>query len=475
MLCIFASDYDALRSEKMAQVVTDEQTHLVSGNQIFKILNNVELPLVKSLGSSRIGAISFTSYFGPNVTEGLASIEKSESALNNLACLGYEDGERVLWGGTQRRGKIWQQKSGTISEWLEWTKGTWTKVTSESDLDNNIVRDFLRPEKLSSFHTSIPISVQWGEQAQMRYKDRQYVIFGGLEIPVYGIDLELASDPQIGIIQIRIASETVSAVYRLLIDESLPGGYKNEKVSGPDVEFRHGSTPAVPIDEYLQKDPFIIRYADGTYSYNCYHIPTKLDAGVFSKDRLESWDWKNIPLNAESIGKIGDKNTIQYRSYENLKDEYDLIFNDDGSGEAADLVCLKDIDENNIKLTLVHCKGAHKAKVSKDIRNFYVVCGQAQKSIVAKHCGMGTLYHDLKRRHDLWKKEGVSRFLKGDIKKLSYFKEKARKSNLEFEVALVQPGGSTATVTDDILRLLATTELYLSKTTQAKFRVILSA
>ncbi len=47
------------------------------------------------------------------------------------------------------------------------------------------------------------------------------------------------------------------------------------------------------VEEY----PFIIRYADGTYSYNCYHIPARLDAGEYSRDRLESWDWNGIPLN----------------------------------------------------------------------------------------------------------------------------------------------------------------------------------
>jgi hypothetical protein len=61
------------------------------------------------------------------------------------------------------------------------------------------------------------------------------------------------------------------------------------------------------------------------------------------------------------------------------------------------------------------------------------------------------------------------------MKKLSYFKEKARKASLDFEVVLVQPGASIASVTDDALRLLATTELYLVKTTQAKVRFVLSA
>ena len=64
---------------------------------------------------------------------------------------------------------------------------------------------------------------------------------------------------------------------------------------------------------------------------------------------------------------------------------------------------------------------------------------------------------------------------KGEMKKLSYFKEKARRATPEFEVILVQPGASIMSMTDDALRLLATTELHLVKTTQAKVRVVLSA
>jgi hypothetical protein len=136
---------------------------------------------------------------------------------------------------------------------------------------------------------------------------------------------------------------------------------------------------------------------------------------------------------------------------------------------------LKDTEDNCIKLTLIHCKGAKKGTVSNEIDNFYTVCGQAQKSVTVKHSGLNTLYHNLKRRHELWAREGSSRFLKGDMKLLSYFKEKARKSTVDFEVFIVQPGGSAAKMTEDILKLLATTELYLVKTSQADFRVIVSA
>jgi superfamily II DNA or RNA helicase len=472
-LFVHATDYSGLRSEKLAKEVTDEHTELVTGARVFQILNNVELPLVKSLGSSRVGAISFTSYFGPNVTEGLASIEKAESALNNIACVGYEDGERVLWGGTQKRGKIWQQKSGTIAQWVDWTRATWDKVSSEAEDETNITRDFLRPEKMDKPLDVEPIAVQWGEQAQMALTD-QWVRFGETEVPLFAVDLEAGGREEDGSILIGIVSDLGSATYRLRIDASLPGGYRNEHVEGATIQFRRGKNDAIPLEEYLQRDPFIVRYADGTYSYNCYLIPVRLDAGAFDRNRLEEWDWTDIPLNKESIGKGGNRETIQYRTFERLNVEFDLIFNDDGCGEAADLVCLKEVGETTIRLTFVHCKGAHGGSVSQDIRNFYVVCGQAQKSIAAKHLGLPRLYLDLKRREETWRKDGYSRFLKGDLKLLTYFKEKSRRAAIEFEIILVQPGASVASVTDDALRLLATTELYLTKTTGAKFRVVLS-
>ena len=474
VLALYASDYNALRSERMAVTVTDDNTKLVAGSPIFNILNNVELPLVKSLGSSRVGAISFTSYFGPNVTEGLANIEKAEAELNNIACLGYEDGERVLWGGTQRRGKIWQAKTGTVSEWMEWTATTWAKVTSEDQLGTNITRDFLRPQRMDGPHASHPIAAQWGEQAQMRQSDRQAIIFGESEVPLIMVDVDIAEVTVDGAITLRLAAEGVSSEYQLTVSKDLSVGYRHEHVSGPAVQFRKARDEAITLEEYIQKDPFIVRYADGTYSYNCYHIATKIDAGVFDKERLEVWDWTGIPLNKKSMHKERDEATIQYRSYVRLRDEYDLVFNDDGHGEAADLICLKDVDKLTIRLCLVHCKGAHGGHVSQDIRNFYIVCGQAQKNITAKHKGLPRLYHDLKRRHDAWVKVGASRFLKGDMKGLAYFKEKARRAKLQFEVVLVQPGASVSTVTDDSLRLLATTELYLMKTTQAAFRVFCS-
>jgi hypothetical protein len=308
----------------------------------------------------------------------------------------------------------------------------------------------------------------------MRLGDSQSVLFGGQETPFIFVDVDVVEVDVDGAITLRFSTDGASSEYRFLISDKFQMGYEHQHLAGPAMRFKRGRNEAVDMAEYLEKDPLIIRYADGTYSYNCYHIAAKIEGGLFSRDRLEAWDWTGIPLNKESMHKQAEQATIQYRTYEKIRDEHNLVFNDDGHGEEADLVCLKEVDDKTIRLTLIHCKGAHKGKVTKDIRNFYVVCGQAQKNITAKHKGIPHLYRDLKRRHEAWAKTGATRFLKGDLRTFAYFKEKSRKSKLEFEVVLVQPGGSIRDITEDSLRLLATTEVYLKKTTEATFRVIIS-
>lgn len=70
---------------------------------------------------------------------------------------------------------------------------------------------------------------------------------------------------------------------------------------------------------------------------------------------------------------------------------------------------------------------------------------------------------------------GSTRLLKGGHRGMAYFREKAHKSKLQFKAALIQLGASVDTVSDDILRLIATTDLFLKKTTRAMFRVVVNA
>ncbi len=474
-LFIHASDYDRMRTIAVAQCIGGKDTSLLSGPKVFNVLNNVELPLAKSLGSSRIGAISFTSYFGPNVTEGLANIEKSDSELSHIACLGYEDGEKVLWGTAQKKAKIWQHTSGSIDDWVLWCNRVFQKL-SDDDVDaSNITKDFLRPEKLLELPPTAPISIQWGEYLQTSFSDYVAVLFGDKEVPLYLCEVGLVEQGELDHVSFDVQSDEFKATFEFRIDPSQPKGYRYDQTNGPKLSFRVSKQTVREFDDQMYIDPFIIRYADGTYSYNNFHIPFDLHAGEYAIEKIEAWDWEDIPLNQESMGPEGNADTIQHHTFDMLKDDYDLIFNDDGPGEAGDLVAFRDIGPTEIELSLIHCKNAHGGKVSGDIRNLYTLCGQAQKCISVKHEGIKKLAVDLRRRQENWVKRGASRILKGDLKKLAYFVEKARRSTVKFEVIIVQPGISKSAISNDMARLLATTEVYLKRTTEAEFRVVTSS
>ena len=152
--------------------------------------------------------------------------------------------------------------------------------------------------------------------------------------------------------------------------------------------------------------------------------------------------------------------SIQGGYFQHIQDDYDVIVNDDGSGESADLVALK-IRDDSILLTLVHCKFSLEDVPGARLKDLYEVCGQAQRSIRWKHLNLNYLYKHIKHRQERWRRRGYSRFLKGDIEDLAVIRDRARTTALNFHVVIVQPGLSVERVTSEGLKLLGGTALWL--------------
>lgn len=470
-LFVYANDYKWFRTEKLAELLCEEQCELLSGQKVFNVFNGLKYPLVRNLGASQVGAISFTQYFGPNVTEGLSLIESAKSYLSNLAGLGYDNGEKVIWGCSQKKGKIWSVNSGSISDWMSWVKTAWDKVTDGDADEANITRDFLRPIKLSSLHTEYAIAVQWGEHIQAEPEDRVVILFGEVEVHLYLVDLKIVSQGAELPYQIAISNDEHESVYEFTISDDLPGGYKYTLVSGKPVSVKRGNGDAKPINEHLVIDPWIIQYANGSYSCNRFLIEIPETIGEFTAELIDCWDWSGVDIKKESMGKNRSTTTVQWRAFEQIKDHYDVIVNDDGSGEVADLVGLKVVDDQ-IHLGLIHCKYSGEINPGARVNDLYEVCGQAQKSIRWKHTGLNRLYERLKEREQIWRTSGASRFLKGSLPDLANIKNRSRTASIKLQVYAIQPGLRKDAVSSDMLRVLGSTALYLKNTAQAEFIVV---
>ncbi|WP_129125931.1 DEAD/DEAH box helicase [Geomonas oryzae] len=469
-LFIYANDYKWFRVEKLAELLCNGQCEIVSGSKVFNVFNGLKYPLVRNLGASQVGAISFTQYFGPNVTEGLSLIESAQSYLSNLAGLGYDNGDKVIWGCSQKKGKIWSVNSGSISDWLVWGKIAWDKVSAGDVDEANITRDFLRPKKLSSPYSEYAIAVQWGEHIQADPEDRVMILFGEREVPLYLVDLKIVSQGPGLPYHIAVSDDGDNSIYEFTIDGTLPAGYSYDLLSGKPVSVKRGNADPKPIGEYLTTDPWIIQYANGSHSYNRFLIEIPETVGEFTADLIDRWDWSGVDIKKESMGKNRNAATVQWRAFEQIRDLYDVVVNDDGSGEAADLVGLN-VTGDEIHLGLVHCKYSGEVNPGGRVKDLYEVCGQAQKSIRWKHAGISRLYDRLKERERIWKSEGASRFLKGTLSDLSNIKRRSRTASVKLQVYVIQPGLRKDAVTSDMLRVLGSTSLYLKNTAKAELIV----
>lgn len=466
-LFFYSNDYKWFHIDELAKTLCNQQCEPYSGEEVFNIFNNMKMPLVKNLGTSQVGAVSFTQYFGPNVTEGLSRIAQANSSLSNMLALGYEDGDKVIWGCSQRRGKVWSLNSGTIADWSLWTQKVWDKASSGTIDINNITSNFLRPEKISSNYHEPAIAIQWGEHIQAKLEEQVFIVFGNNEIALYLVDINIENTDNF--YNIIISSETELSCYSFLIDEQLPFGFQYKHLSGPLISIKRSARRIELLEEYLQIDPVIIQYVDNAFSYNCYLIKPAQFVGEYNKDLIEAWNWNGIDIHKESMGKQCEIDSIQWKAFKEIEQHYDIVINDDGAGEAADLIAIKVLD-NKIYLNLIHCKYSKKDIAGARVADLYELCGQAQKSVHRKHSGFFALYRHIKSRNAKWHPK--SRFLKGNLSDLSVIKNQSRAMPLFLHITLIQPGVSKIGISHDMLKLLGSTESYIKDTANAFFTFI---
>jgi hypothetical protein len=102
----------------------------------------------------------------------------------------------------------------------------------------------------------------------------------------------------------------------------------------------------------------------------------------------------------------------------------------------------------------------------------YVVCGQAQKSIMWRRNDLRPFFRTLDdRARKKQSRDGVSPFEVGDIKELYAIGDKAVVLPRRMEIVIAQPGLSIARATTQQLDLLASTQAYLKTTINARLVV----
>src|SRR6185437_5737002 len=154
------------------------------------------------------------------------------------------------------------------------------------------------------------------------------------------------------------------------------------QTSGDPVEIKVGKLK-MALADYFSDYPPLFRFVDlSELDANLHIVPQNPYEMDIEDVRFESRDWAGVDLKKESMWKGGTVHTDSIQAYAAqiyIDAGFDVVFDDDASGEAADLVCMK-AEDDYIRLVLVHCKFSGKPNPGERVKDVIEVASQAVKS-----------------------------------------------------------------------------------------------
>lgn len=446
----------------------------INGENTFKCLYNIQRLKLSTLGlnANNSGYVSYRMYAGRDVIEGISDPNKLNSYKNNLFGNGYESHNESSIG-CSKKGKIWSKKIGNLLEWKEWCDGVGEKLCNPDIKVEDIIKDIPVPQDVKKLPDKMPIAIEFQPDILIDNESRYIIKEGEKKAELTEVDIKLSNSIENGKIKFEIESieNNIHKQYEMKIINK-KAVYSGD---GKKVEIKIGNKYK-DLTEWFEQFPPKITYADGSTLENTYYLEATVK-GIpkFNKEDIIIYDWSKTDIRKESQGIEKKKDTIQYKVIETIKsNDYDLVFDDDGSGEIADIIAIK-VDNEIINIDLFHCKYSKEDLPGARIGDLYEVCGQAQKSIIWKINTERLLRHIL-RRENLRENQhiGSSRFEIGNNNTINSLINMSRVYSTKMNVYIVQPGVSKNKVTDAQLELLGVTKSWLMDTLGVRLYVIAS-
>lgn len=462
--------------DRLATAVCGDSTRRVQGEDVFRSLHGFKRLILRNLGLTHHQGrgVRYSMYMGVDVADGLETAKSQSRIKNNVFATGFLDGVPSS-RGCSAKGKFWSiSPVRDLADWVEWCADIGRAINDSGITTDGVFKSAMRPRQISVRPSVPPVAIHWPESLLTQIEERIEISFGDNAVPFAECDIELLSHERTGPLKFAVRSDTHVAEFEIVFTE---GNARYPQTSGPKTTIKVGGK-AKPLSESFGDDSPQIDFGDGSlliYSH-LYALPEGVSAEPYPVDRIEAWDWSETNIRSESQGPEKRPDSVQRRVIETLAADdspLDVIFDDDGAGEIADVVSLR-VTEGLVQVTLYHCKYSSADTPGARVKDLYEVCGQAQKSARWRDRPSRMFTHMLKREKLRLNKGQNSRFEQGTAAFLKKLKASWQDYRYEFDVRIVQPGLSRKVVTEEGLHLLASVETYLLETRAMRLRVIAS-
>ena len=473
-----AGEYKAL-----AGAVAGRDAAPIKGQQVFRTFAGVNRLRLQHVGlTEQLGRnIRYTGRMGADVESGLTDLQRQRARKSVLSGSGFEDGERVTVGAS-RKGRIWSHQRDRVDELTAWCKKIGAKLLN-ADIDpDEVLKGTLDTKTIMERPTEMPIATDWPEEMYKTREAMWSVVIGGQEQLLSDLEISLVDPALNGALKFAIASESARIEVELeLFEENESPNYRFVVLDDQTAMVRCGNTET-SLTDFFYENPPIIWFADGSALDGNQYVELKKTISRYDPEKIHVWEWTGVDIRKESQGKAKDQKSIQARVIGELKSRnYVMIVDDDGKGEAADVVAIRLVGDQaaptRIDVEFYHCKYSQKRMPGHRVADLYEVCGQAQKSVSwmsspGKRTDLFT--HLLRREATRNESSGASRYEVGDGDVLQTIREMSYLCPVNLKIFIVQPGVSKRDVSPEQLLLMGVTENYLSDTYQLPFGVIAS-
>ena len=448
----------------------------IKGERVFRILSGLKRLYFQNLGVNKAqNKLRYVMYSGTDIQEAIPEIETHRAIKSNMFAKGYEQGELITLGCSYK-GKIWSMDSDSVDEWVKWCKKVGRKILDDSINTNEIIKTAMKTEYLEQFPNLVPLYIDW--PVDILRKNETKIVIDILGKTENLLDCQLVIDSIVlsnKQFSFYLQSSTTKYSFSLQLDNN---SFKviNQQSYPINIIINDNK---LKIEEYFESNPPVIFLSDTSLIEGVARFYSDADyLYEYEKEKILIVDWSGVDISVESQKEDKIKNSIQYHMIQQIKNNYDLVFDDDGSGEIADIVAVKNINDEELVIDLYHCKFCQKingiAIPGARVGDIYEVSGQTIKSI--RWVGKPELLFDrmIIRESNRLSQGKSSRIDKGSLDLLYKFKRMSHLVKNRYQISIVQPAISKEKITREMLSVLGAAETYLKDTTGISLQVIAS-
>ena len=337
LLFIHSSDNNSYY-EKLAEAVADE-VELITGGDVFRCFSGIKQLKLQNVGLIEYFEqfIRFTMRTGPDIDAGLTQVQRQKAAKSNIFGAGYEKGNRTTIGCSYK-GRIWSRRKTDLNALRKWCSIVGRKVLDETIDADQVLKGTLIPKIISQRPQKMPIGIEWSEMIYKESEKTFTMIVDDHELPLFQTDIKLINPTKKGDLKFEICSHKMTIKCNLMLSDK---DYDFSIVGNKSVLVKWRSK-LLSLKDFLNQEPPRIRFADGSFLEGNDYFELKEDSVPYPKEQIQTWNWVGVNIKKESQGVRKETDSIQYRVIRELKKKnYKIIFDDDGSREAADVVCLR--------------------------------------------------------------------------------------------------------------------------------------